>query len=111
MKLRKQIKEAGKIAEIYRITKGADFRLKDFDPADTNGLKDQEKALKTLQNGVQLLSHLQEKLYAQDRWAVLMIFQAMDAAGKARAVKALLAGLHPHGRLGATSHQPCARDR
>src|SRR5258708_35622346 len=82
MKLRKQIKEAGKIAEIYRITKGADFRLKDFDPADTNGLKDQEKALKTLQNGVQLLSHLQEKLYAQDRWAVLMIFQAMDAAGK-----------------------------
>src|SRR5258708_20150712 len=95
MKLRKQIKEAGKIAEIYRITKGADFRLKDFDPADTNGLKDQEKALKTLQNGVQLLSHLQEKLYAQDRWAVLMIFQAMDAAGKEGPIKHVISPTNP----------------
>src|SRR5712664_1223553 len=97
MKLKKQIKEAGKIAETYRITKGADFRLKDFDPADTNGLKDQEKALKTLQNGVQLLSHFQEKLYAQDKWAVLLIFQAMDAAGKDGAIKHVMSGVNPQG--------------
>ncbi len=110
MKLRKQIKEAGKIAEIYRITKGADFRLKDFDPADTNGLKDQEKALKTLQNGVQLLSHLQEKLYAQDRWAVLMIFQAMDAAGKDGAIKHVMSGINPQGCNVTSFKQPSQED-
>jgi len=110
MKLKKQIKEAGKIAGTYRITKGADFRLKDFDPADTNGLKDQEKALKTLQNGVQLLSHLQEKLYAQDRWAVLMIFQAMDAAGKDGAIKHVMSGINPQGCNVTSFKQPSQED-
>src|ERR1051325_684183 len=64
MKLKKLIKEAAEIAEPFRVTKGKKFRLKDYDPADTGGLKDKEKALKTLQQGVELLSHFQEKLYA-----------------------------------------------
>ena len=64
----------------FRIANGKQFRLKDFDPADTLGLKSKEQAGETLEHGIARLSELQEKLYAQDRWAVLMILQAMDAA-------------------------------
>jgi PPK2 family polyphosphate:nucleotide phosphotransferase len=91
------VKEAAEISRPYRVTKGQDFRLKDYDPADTGGMKDREKAQKTLQNGVQLLSHFQEKLYAQNRWALLMIFQAMDAAGKDGAIKHVMSGINPQG--------------
>jgi PPK2 family polyphosphate:nucleotide phosphotransferase len=97
MKIKKMVKEAAEISEPFRITKGEKFRLKDYDPADTGGLKDKEKALKTLQRGVELLSHFQEKLYAQDRWAMLMIFQAMDAAGKDGAIKHVMSGINPQG--------------
>ncbi len=97
MKMKKLAREAAKISEPFRITKGEKFRLKDYDPADTGGLKDKEKALKTLQRGVQLLSHFQEKLYAQDRWAMLMIFQAMDAAGKDGVIKHVMSGINPQG--------------
>jgi PPK2 family polyphosphate:nucleotide phosphotransferase len=97
MKLKKLVKEVAGISEPFRVTKGEKFRLKDYDPADTGGLKDKEKALKTLQRGVELLSHFQEKLYAQDRWATLMIFQAMDAAGKDGAIKHVMSGINPQG--------------
>ena len=97
MKIKKMVKEAAEISQPFRITKGEKFRLKDYDPADTGGLKDKEKALKTLQRGVELLSHFQEKLYAQDRWAMLMIFQAMDAAGKDGAIKHVMSGINPQG--------------
>ena len=97
MKIKKMVKEAAEISEPFRITKGEKFRLKDYHPADTGGLKDKEKALKTLQRGVELLSHFQEKLYAQDRWAMLMIFQAMDAAGKDGAIKHVMSGINPQG--------------
>ena len=97
MKIKKMVKEAADISEPFRIAKGEKFRLKDYDPADTGGLKDKEKALKTLQRGVELLSHFQEKLYAQDRWAMLMIFQAMDAAGKDGAIKHVMSGINPQG--------------
>ncbi len=97
MKIKKMVKEAAEISEPFRITKGEKFRLKGYDPADTGGLKDKEKALKTLQRGVELLSHFQEKLYAQDRWAMLMIFQAMDAAGKDGAIKHVMSGINPQG--------------
>src|SRR5712675_977457 len=102
MKIKKMVKEAADISEPFRIAKGEKFRLKDYDPADTGGLQDKEKALKTLQRGVQLLSHFQEKLYAQDRWAMLMIFQAMDAAGKDGAIKHVMSGINPQG-CGVTS--------
>ncbi len=97
MKIKKLIKEAVQIAKPYRITNGGKFRLKDYDPADTGGMKDKKKALKTLEKSVQLLSHLQEKLYAQDEWAALLIFQAMDAAGKDGAIKHVMSGINPEG--------------
>jgi len=97
MKLKKFVKEAARIAKPYRVTKGGDFRLKDYNPADTGGLKDKDRALKTLHRGVEFLSHFQEKLYAQDRWALLMIFQAMDAAGKDGAIKHVMSGINPQG--------------
>lgn len=97
MKLRKLLKEAAEIAEPFRVSKGEGFRLKDFDPGNTNGLKDKEKARETLENGVKLLAHMQEKLYAQDRWALLVIFQAMDAAGKDGAIKHVMSGVNPQG--------------
>ena len=97
MKIKKLIKESADIAGRLRITKGKDFRLKDYDPADTYGTKDKEKALKELERGVKLISHLQEKLYAQNQWAVLLIFQAMDAAGKDGVIKHVMSGINPEG--------------
>jgi len=97
MKIKKLIKEAELIVEPYRITNGGKFCLKDYNPADTGGMKDKEKALKMLEKSVQLLSHLQEKLYAQDEWAALLIFQAMDAAGKDGAIKHVMSGINPEG--------------
>ena len=97
MKPKRLIKETTKLSEPYRIAKGEDFRLKDFDPADTGGLKDKEKAKEMLQGGVDLLSKQQEKLYAQDQWALLVIFQAMDAAGKDGAIKHVMSGINPQG--------------
>src|SRR5713226_5602744 len=97
MKHRKQVKEASRIVEPYCITKGEKFRLKDYDPADTNGIKDKQQTQGLLEDGTALLSHMQEKLYAQDRWGLLLIFQAMDAAGKDGAIKHVMSGVNPQG--------------
>ena len=97
MKRGNLLKEASRIVEPYCITKGEEFRLKNHDPADTNGLKDKRQAEGLLEDGIQLLSHMQEKLYAQDRWALLLIFQAMDAAGKDGAIKHVMSGVNPQG--------------
>jgi len=97
MKNAKSLKEAARLIEPYCITKGKDFRLKDHDPGDTNGLKDKRQAQEGLDISVELLSHMQEKLYAQDRWALLLIFQAMDAAGKDGAIKHVMSGVNPQG--------------
>jgi PPK2 family polyphosphate:nucleotide phosphotransferase len=97
MKLHKMAKEARRFADPYCVTQGEKFRLKDFDPGDTNGLESKEHARETLVRGIELLSHMQEKLYAQDRWALLLIFQAMDAAGKDSAIKHVMSGVNPQG--------------
>jgi len=97
VKHRKQVKEAKQIVEEYCVTKGEKFRLKDYDPADTNGVKSKKHAESILQRRVGLLSDMQEKLYAQDRWALLLIFQAMDAAGKDGAIKHVMSGVNPQG--------------
>src|SRR5213594_413991 len=97
MKHSKLYREASQIIEPYCITKGEKFRLKDHDPADTNGLKGKHQAQGLLEDGTALLSHMQEKLYAQDRWALLLIFQAMDAAGKDGAIKHVMSGVNPQG--------------
>jgi PPK2 family polyphosphate:nucleotide phosphotransferase len=99
MKKKELIKRAKKISKSFRVTDGKGFRLKHFDPADTLDLKseDKPKAQEALQNGVESLAELQDKLYAQDRWSVLLIFQAMDAAGKDGAIKHVMSGINPQG--------------
>jgi PPK2 family polyphosphate:nucleotide phosphotransferase len=82
----------------YRINDGEIFRLKDIDPADTGKFDGGKKeAQELLQQDIERLSELQEKLYAQDRWALLLIFQAMDAAGKDGTIKHVMSGVNPQG--------------
>jgi PPK2 family polyphosphate:nucleotide phosphotransferase len=83
----------------YRVSKGKKFRLADHDPADTGGLASKEKAgaKDLMRKGIERVSDLQDKLYAQNRWAVLLIFQAMDAAGKDSAIKHVMSGVNPQG--------------
>jgi PPK2 family polyphosphate:nucleotide phosphotransferase len=99
MKTGRVIKMAGKLAKPFRVTDGRKFRLKDVDPRDTGTLKaeDKPRAKEALQIGIQALAELQDMLYAQDRWAVLLIFQAMDAAGKDGAIKHVMSGVNPQG--------------
>ena len=93
------LKQAKKFSNPYRVTDGKKFRLKRFDPADTLDLEavDKPRAQEALASGVQLLARLQDRLYAHDRWAVLLIFQAMDAAGKDSAIKHVMSGVNPQG--------------
>jgi len=87
-----------KFAKRYRVDDADNFRLKDWDPGDTNHLDiEKDEAKKLLAEGVKRLSELQERLYAQDRWAVLLIFQAMDAAGKDSAIEHVMKGINPQG--------------
>jgi PPK2 family polyphosphate:nucleotide phosphotransferase len=95
----KFLKQARKYSEPFRITDGAKFRLKKIDPGETLGFRPdgKETAEEALAQGVELLQNLQDKLYAQDRWAVLLIFQALDAAGKDGAIKHVMSGVNPQG--------------
>ena len=87
-----------KIIKHFRIDKPDKFRLADFDSADTCGLDiEKAEAKAMLAEGIQRLSALQEKLYAQNRWSVLVVFQAMDAAGKDGAIKHVMSGVNPQG--------------
>jgi PPK2 family polyphosphate:nucleotide phosphotransferase len=97
MKPRKLVKEAERIVSAYCITDGKNFRLKDFDPADTNGIKSKKAAQSMLESSSLMLAEMQEKLYAQDVWALLLIFQGMDAAGKDGAIKHVMSGINPQG--------------
>jgi len=81
----------------YRVTEGSTFRLKDVKPHDTRGLASPEEAGQQLKGGVERLAQLQEMLYAQNRWALLLIFQAMDAAGKDGTIKHVMSGINPQG--------------
>jgi len=97
-------------AKPFRISNGTHFRLNDFDPSDTLGMKSKEHAQATLERGIARLSDLQEKLYAQDRWGVLVILQAMDAAGKDSTIKHVMSGVNPQG-CGVTSFKsPSSED-
>jgi PPK2 family polyphosphate:nucleotide phosphotransferase len=87
-----------KLIEPFIVRDGRRFKLKDFDPGDTGGFKtDKATAEQVLREGVTRLGELQEKLYAQDRWGVLLIFQALDAAGKDGAIKHVMSGVNPQG--------------
>ena len=99
MKTKRIIARSRKFAAPYRVTDGRKFRLKDVDPGDTGGLgaKDKSRSKEALKLGVQALAELQDVLYAQDRWSVLLIVQAMDAAGKDGAIKHVMSGINPQG--------------
>jgi PPK2 family polyphosphate:nucleotide phosphotransferase len=86
------------LADRFRIDKPETFKLADIDPGDTAGLDiDKDEAKELLKDSIKRLSELQEMLYAQDRWSVLGIFQAMDAAGKDGAIKHVMSGVNPQG--------------
>ncbi|HTS37158.1 MAG TPA: polyphosphate kinase 2 family protein [Candidatus Solibacter sp.] len=88
--------KSDKLAKAYRVDGGKHFRLKDFDPADTEGWK-KEGADEALEKGILRNAELQDKLYAQDNWAVLLVFQALDAAGKDGIIKHVMTGINPQG--------------
>jgi PPK2 family polyphosphate:nucleotide phosphotransferase len=88
---------ATKLAKPYRVEDGKKFSLKDFDPADTGKLHSKDDAKELLEKGIASLSELQEKLYACNKWGLLLIFQAMDAAGKDGAVSHVMSGVNPAG--------------
>jgi PPK2 family polyphosphate:nucleotide phosphotransferase len=89
--------KAADFADRFKVTKGKNFRLKDWDPSDTLKFNDKEQAEKILADGVGRLAKLQDKLYADNRWSLLLIFQAMDAAGKDGTIKHVMSGINPQG--------------
>jgi len=100
-----------KYVKPFRITKGKNFRLKDYDPGDTCGLKmDKGEAAKLLQRGNVWLAEEQEMLYAQDSWSLLLIFQAMDAAGKDGTIKHVMSGVNPQGCQVFSFKKPSSED-
>ena len=90
-------KEVRKLAKDYRVDSEKHFRLKHFDPADTGDWKSKELGEEALLRGKERTAELQDKLYAQDRWSVLLIFQALDAAGKDGIIKHVMSGVNPQG--------------
>jgi PPK2 family polyphosphate:nucleotide phosphotransferase len=96
---RKILKRIGKLVDPYRITKGKGFRLKDIDPGDTGGFGSDEKprAKELLDQGIQWMAEEQDKFYAADRHSMLLVFQAMDAAGKDGTIRHVMSGVNPQG--------------
>jgi PPK2 family polyphosphate:nucleotide phosphotransferase len=88
---------SGKLVKPFQVRDGRRFRLKDYDPSDTGGIRSKQAAKALLEEGVARLSELQDKLYAEARWALLLIFQAMDAAGKDGVIKHVMSGVNPQG--------------
>ncbi len=106
------LKEAHKLSKAFRVSNGADFKLKNIDPESTLHFRsdDKKQAKSALKQGVEVLSTLQDVLYAQDRWGVLLIFQAMDAAGKDGAIKHVMSGVNPQGCQVSAFKAPSATD-
>jgi len=96
----------------YRVASGKRFRLSDFDPGDTHGLDSEDKfeAKEILQRSIAWLAEQQDILYAQNRWAVLIIFQAMDAAGKDSTIKHVMSGVNPQGCQVTAFKQPSSEE-
>ena len=93
------IEQARRLSRPYRVEHGKRFRLKDVDPGDRGGLDagDKPRALEALRLGTDAIAELQDRLYAQDRWSLLLVFQAIDAAGKDSAIKHVMSGVNPQG--------------
>jgi len=100
-----------KYIQPFRITKGAGFQLKNYDPGDTSGLKlGKSEAFELLKKGSEWLAQEQDMLYAQDRWSLLLVFQAMDAAGKDSTIKHVMSGVNPQGCQVFSFKQPSRED-
>jgi PPK2 family polyphosphate:nucleotide phosphotransferase len=112
MKKSEIIERARKFAKPYCISEGKKFRLKDIDPDDTGSVTsdDKARAKELLEEGVEVLAELQDVLYAQDQWSILLIFQAMDAAGKDGAIKHVMSGVNPQGCQVFSFKGPSAQD-
>ncbi len=108
----KALKQIGKWVEPFRVTNGAKFRLKSIDPGDTLGIGDEHKpqAQQSLADGVRWLAEEQDKLYAQDRRSLLLVFQAMDAAGKDGTIKHVMSGVNPQGCQVVSFKQPSSEE-
>ena len=109
---RKVIRAVRKFVEPYRVTRRKGFRLDGFDPGDTGGLGSESKpqAKELLARGVSWLAEAQDKLYAQNQWSVLLVFQAMDAAGKDGTIKHVTSGVNPQGTQVYSFKQPSAEE-
>jgi PPK2 family polyphosphate:nucleotide phosphotransferase len=106
--MKKLHKKVTALARSYRVTRGDDFALKDFETDDTGKIEPGAAAEALLAHGVGLMSDLQERLYADDRWSLLLIFQAMDAAGKDGTIKHVMSGINPAGCQVTSFKQPSA---
>jgi PPK2 family polyphosphate:nucleotide phosphotransferase len=106
----KTSKKLLKLADDFRINHGKSFRLKDYDPADARGLDLKDQAEELLEQSKRLMQDRQEKLYAQNEWAVLLIFQAMDAAGKDGVIKHVMSGVNPQGCQVYSFKQPSSEE-
>jgi PPK2 family polyphosphate:nucleotide phosphotransferase len=111
MRRREILDRIEKYVQPFRITKGGDFKLADFDPGDTRGLRlDKGEARDLLQRGTEWLAEEQEMLYAENRWSLLLVFQAMDAAGKDGTIKHVMSGINPQGCQVFSFKQPSSED-
>jgi PPK2 family polyphosphate:nucleotide phosphotransferase len=112
MKTKEIIERSRKFIAPYNVTNGKKFRLKDIDPGDTGetATEDKPRAKELLEKGVEVLAELQDVLYAQDQWSILLIFQAMDAAGKDGAIKHVMSGVNPQGCQVFSFKSPSAED-
>ncbi|MBV8812976.1 MAG: polyphosphate kinase 2 family protein [Verrucomicrobia bacterium] len=112
MKRKEIIERAQKFIKPYCVTEGKKFRLKDIDPDDTGPVTsdDKPRAKELLAEGVETLAELQDVLYAQDQWSILLIFQALDAAGKDGAIKHVMSGVNPQGCQVFSFKSPSAQD-
>ena len=112
MDIAKHIKQARKLSRDYRVTDGKGFKLSSVDPDDTGDMSKEDKsdARQALAEGTAVLSEMQRMLYAQDRWAVLLIFQAMDAAGKDSSIRHVMSGVNPQGCQVFSFKQPSSEE-
>jgi PPK2 family polyphosphate:nucleotide phosphotransferase len=112
MSRKAMLKRLDRFIAPYRVTDGRKFRLKDIDPGDTHeiGSERKQEAKEMLADGVQWLADEQDKLYAQDRWSLLCVFQAMDAAGKDGTIRHVMSGVNPQGCQVFSFKVPSAED-
>lgn len=111
MKNKEVLKRIPGLISRYRITSGKSFKMSDIDPGDTHGLDiEKQEAAELLRTGTELLAELQDKLYANDEWGVLCIFQAMDAAGKDGTIKHVMSGVNPQGCQVYSFKQPSSEE-